>query len=221
MAIFHSVPPFTRSSPLHFSFLWSVPLELWGGSHRIPLLSSPCTIFSKKKKKPSFSQLFLQLLQLFTLPRLVLPKLHTFVTRPMLSPFFSLCFTSVSHPLFFFLQNLGSCSPCCRLRDFVQKCCPQFCNHLTHSLLMQFFHVLIFLFHSLQPRKPFLHGYFVWMKQRLFAVCRQQVSNPLRFSASFLPFDQIFFNISFITFIFDAFTFFFFRGVFMHALPSL
>ena len=183
MAIFHSVPPFTRSSPLHFSFLWSVPLELWSGSHRIPLLSSPCTIFSKKKNPllaSSSSNYFNSSLFHGLSSQNCTLSLHGQCFRH------SFLFASHrSHILFFFfLQNLGSCSPCCRLRDFVQKCCPQFCNHLTHSLLMQFFHVLIFLFHSLQPRKPFLHGYFVWMKQRLFAVCRQQVSNPLRFSAS-------------------------------------
>ena len=43
-AIFHFVPPSPRTPRFLLLFLLSSPRELWGGSHRILLLSLPCTI---------------------------------------------------------------------------------------------------------------------------------------------------------------------------------
>ena len=57
-------------------------------------------------------------------------------------------------------------------------------------------------FHFLQPNILLLHGFlFSWMEPRFLTICRQQLSNQHRFLASILPFDLIFFVISFITFI--------------------
>ena len=55
-------------------------------------------------------------------PPHILQILYFLIALPVLRPFFSFCFTTVQHYIFFFfLQDLCSSSPCCKLGDLVQE----------------------------------------------------------------------------------------------------
>ena len=118
--------------------------------------------------------------------RLVVHVLHLLITLPNALPILSSLVHSgptAWHPLLLSFKICALPSPCCGLREFMQKPSTAFrtLDHLMHPLLMQFFHLslLIFLFRFLQPNIPFLHGFFhSWMEPSFLAVCRQQLSNP-------------------------------------------
>ena len=117
------------------------------------------------------------------------------------------CFTAVQQPgiLFFLLQDLCSSSPCCGLRDIMQKPSTAFrtLHHLRHLVLMQppsTFPFSSFFFHLLQPlASKFckVHSHPVWV-HALSQSAANSSETQHRFSASILPFGLIFLIRSFI-----------------------
>ena len=154
------------------------------------------------------------------------PHCHCFTHSCLFASHRSISLASSSS----FSQILVPRSPCCGLRDFMQKSCTSLHtrNHLRHLLLLLFFlssfssHPLVFLlilfsfllmhflhlfllflfFHSLQPLIPFLHGIVPsWMDRRLLTHSASNSVTHHRFSASILPLELIVFVKSFKIFI--------------------
>ena len=152
-AISHSVPPSPRVPPRLLLLPLSSPGELWGESHRIPLLLSPCKASTPSPDRcllalarpPPFSST-LHFSKAYSLDIAhcrhfanVLPTLSSFL-RSDPSPWL----------LFHLLQNLHSSSPCRGLGDSVQKPSTTIrtLNHLAHFSLVHFFQLLYFIFSS-------------------------------------------------------------------------
>ena len=100
---------------------------------------------------------------------------------------------------FFFLQDLRSSSPCCGVRDLVQKPRTAFraLDHVTHPLLMQCFHLsfLMFLFYmfSNQAYRFCMVSSTPGWSQAFSQSAANNSATHHRFSASIFPFGLIFF----------------------------
>ena len=139
-----------RGNPLQSA----TPLELTIGLHFFKTWSRrSLTLF------PSHTQLtlavFLPISSIPLFPRLIIYFLHAFVTLPVPCPFFPLCFTAGQQPgiLFFPLQDLCSSSPCCWLRDLMQKPSTAFrtLDNLRHLVLMHFLRLFFLISFSSPP----------------------------------------------------------------------
>ena len=157
---------------------------------------------------------FLQCLQFFIFPRLVLHVLHILVTLPMLH----LCFTTVQQLgiLFLLLQDLCSSSPCRGLRDLVQESSTSLrtLNQLRLLLLMHFLYLFLLIFLSFFSFSHHSYHFCIessrpgWIHAFSESATNSSATHH-RFSASTLPFDLNFFVISFITIIMFRCTFLF------------
>ena len=132
----------------------------------------------------------------------VLHVLHAIVALPMLCPFLPLCFTAVQQPgiLFFYLQDLCTSPPCCRLTDLVQESSASLrnLNHFRHCLLMHFLHLFLLVLLISPPATCTISA--GWIHAFSQSAANNSVKHHL-FSASTLSFDLIFFVKSFTTFI--------------------
>ena len=158
--------------------------------------------------------LFPQLFQDLIFPKFVLHVLHAFVTLPMLCPFFPLCLTTVQQPgiLFFFLQDLRSSSPWCKLRDFVLESSASLhtLNHLRHFLLVRLY-LLIFLVSNQSHHFCMVSSHPGWIHALSQAAANSSETHHL-LSASMLSFSSHSLLLLHL---------FFFRRLLLHALQTL